>query len=36
VTVGTAASLLSAALLGVWGRYQPATDFDSANVVQVV
>lgn len=36
VTVGTAASLLSAALMGTNPRYAPATDFDSANVVQVV
>lgn len=36
VTVGTAASLLSALLIGTNPRYAPATDFDSANVVQVV
>lgn len=36
VTVGTAASLLSAVLMGTNPRYAPATDFDSANVVQTV
>lgn len=36
VTVGTAASLLSAVLLGTNARYLPATDFDDADVVQVV
>lgn len=36
VTVGTAASLLSAVLLGVNARYAPASDFKDADVVQVV
>lgn len=36
VTVGTAASILGALLIGTNPRYMPATDFDSANVVQVV
>lgn len=36
VTVGAAASLLSAVLLGASARYLPATDFDDTDVVQVV
>lgn len=36
VTVGTAASLLSAVLVGTNPRYMPASDFDNANVVQIV
>jgi hypothetical protein len=36
VTVGTAASLLSAVLLGVNGRFEAASDFDDADVVQIV
>ena len=36
VTVGTAASLIAAVLLGCNGRYGPASDFDDADVVQIV
>lgn len=36
VTVGTAASLLSAVLIGTNPRFMPASDFDDADVVQVV
>lgn len=36
VTVGTAASLLTAVLIGANARYLPASDFDAASVVQVV
>lgn len=36
VTVGTAASLISALLLGTNPRYMPASDFDDADVVQIV
>lgn len=36
VTVGTAASILGAILLGANARYLPATDFDDTDVVQVV
>lgn len=36
VTVGTAASLLSAVLLGTNARYLPGSDFDDADVVQIV
>lgn len=36
VTVGAAASLLAAILLGHNARYMPGSDFDSANVVQIV
>jgi len=36
VTVGTAASLLSAVLMGTNPRYMPASDFDDTDVVQIV
>lgn len=36
VTVGTAASLLSAQLLGINPRYMPAASFNQAGVVQTV
>jgi len=36
LTVGTAASIAAAVLLGVNGRYLPASDFDDADVVQIV
>ena len=36
VTVGTAASLLAAVLLGHNARFQPASDFDDADVTQIV
>jgi hypothetical protein len=36
VTVGTAASILGAVLFGHNARYLPGSDFDSANVVQIV
>jgi hypothetical protein len=36
VTVGAAASLISAVLLGVNARYQPASDNDDADVKQIV
>lgn len=36
VTVGTAASILGAILLGTNPRYMPASDFDDADVVQIV
>lgn len=36
VTVGTAASLLAAILLGTSARYLPGSDFDDADVVQIV
>lgn len=36
VTVGTAASLLAAVLFGTNPRYLPASDFDDADVVQIV
>ena len=36
VTVGTAASLLSALLMGTNPRYMPASDFDAATVNQIV
>jgi hypothetical protein len=36
VTVGTAASLISAVVLGLNGRYGPASDFDDADVVEIV
>lgn len=36
VTVGTAASLLAAVLLGVNARYMPASDSDDADVTQIV
>lgn len=36
VTVGTAASLISAVLLGNNGRYEPASDYDDADVVEIV
>jgi hypothetical protein len=36
VTVGTAASLIAAVVLGLNGRYGPASDFDDADVVQIV
>lgn len=36
VTVGTAASLVSALVLGNNGRYEAASDFDDADVVQIV
>jgi hypothetical protein len=36
VTVGTAASLLSAVLMGANARYLPASDFDDADVTQIV
>lgn len=36
VTVGTAASQLSAALIGSGARYQPASAFNQAGVVQIV
>jgi hypothetical protein len=35
LTVGTAASLVAAVLVGQ-SRYQPASDFDDADVVQIV
>lgn len=36
VTVGTAASLLAAILLGANARYLPGSDFDDGDVVQIV
>lgn len=36
LTVGTASSIAAAVLLGVNGRYLPASDFDDADVVQIV
>ena len=36
VTVGTAASILGALLLGTNPRYAPASDFDAATVSQIV
>lgn len=36
VTVATAASLTSAVLLGLNGRYEAASDFDDADVAQIV
>lgn len=36
VTVGTAASLISAVVLGLSPRYAPASDQDDADVVQIV
>jgi len=36
VTVGTAASLISAVLMGTNPRYLPASDFDDADVKQIV
>jgi hypothetical protein len=36
VTVGTAASLISAVLLGTNPRFSPAADFDDGDVVQIV
>ena len=35
ITVGTAATLLSATLLGGIGRYQPASNYNQAGVAQV-
>lgn len=36
VTVGAAASIVGAAVLGVNGRFGPASDFDAATVAQIV
>lgn len=36
VTVATAASLISAVLMGTNGRFEAASDFDDADVVQIV
>lgn len=36
LTVGTAASLVSAALIGMAGRFQPTNPYNQAGVVQIV
>ncbi|HRF71752.1 MAG TPA: hypothetical protein PL117_03190 [Accumulibacter sp.] len=36
ITVGTAASLVGAVLLGFDGRYEPASDLDASSVKQIV
>jgi len=36
ITVGTAASLVGAALVGIISRYQPASTYNQAGVVQLV